>query len=111
VQRLVVAVVRDPHLRLDEDLGAVNPRRGDRLADLALVAIGGGGVDVPVAGFQCGADGVARLVGRRLEDAQADGRHLDVVVELQRSGGRRAHVLSSSRVMVGRIPPGQAASG
>ena len=50
VQRLVVAVVADPDLRLDEDLVAGEAGGLDGLADLALVAVGGGGVDVPVAG-------------------------------------------------------------
>ena len=49
VQRLVVAVVADPDLRLDEDLVTAKAGVADRLADLALVAVGGGGVDVPVA--------------------------------------------------------------
>ena len=52
VQGLVVAVVADPDLGLHEHLGAVQVRRGDRFADLPLVAVRGGGVDVPVAGLQ-----------------------------------------------------------
>ena len=35
----VVAVVADPHLRLDEQLGPVDAARGDRGADLALVEV------------------------------------------------------------------------
>ncbi len=53
----------------------------DRLADLALVAVGRGGVDVPVPGAQGRAHSVAGLVGGRLEDAQAERWHLDTVVE------------------------------
>ena len=47
VERLLVAVVADPDLRLDEHVarGRV-PERRIALADLALVAVGGGGVDV-----------------------------------------------------------------
>jgi hypothetical protein len=81
VQGLVVAVVGDPDLGLEEDVGAVEPRSADRVADLALVAVGGGGVDVAVPGVERGADGAARLVGRRLEDAEAQRGQLDPVVE------------------------------
>ena len=49
VQGLVVAVVADPDLGLQEDVGPVEARAVDRLTDLALVAVGGGGVDVAVA--------------------------------------------------------------
>ena len=51
VQRLVVAVVADPDLGLDEDLVAGDAGAVDGLADLALVAVRRGGVDVPVAGL------------------------------------------------------------
>ena len=53
----------------------------DGLADLPLVAVGGRGVDVAVAGIERGRDRATGLVGRRLEDAQADRRHLDAVVQ------------------------------
>ena len=49
VQGFVVAVVADPHLRLDEDLVAGDSCAADAVADLTLVGVGGGGVDVPVA--------------------------------------------------------------
>src|SRR3954466_5916309 len=80
VQRLVVAVVGDPDLRLDEDVGAVEARGADRLADLALVAVGGGGVDVAVAGGQRGLDG-GGLLRRALKDAEAERGNGDAVVE------------------------------
>jgi hypothetical protein len=64
VQSGVVAVVGDPGLGLDEDVGAVESGAADGFADLTLVAVGGGGVDEPVAGGQCGLDGGDRLVGR-----------------------------------------------
>jgi hypothetical protein len=73
VEGLVVAVVVDPDLGLDEDLGPVDPGCGDRFADLALVGRGGGGVDEPVAGVEGGADGIAGLVRWGLEDAEAEG--------------------------------------
>jgi hypothetical protein len=39
VQRLVIAVIADPDLRLDEDLAAVNARAADPLGDLTFVCI------------------------------------------------------------------------
>jgi hypothetical protein len=68
VQRLVVAVIGDPDLRLDEDLGAVETGPTDRLADLPLVEVRRGGVDVAVAGGQRRLDGRDRLVRGRLEE-------------------------------------------
>jgi hypothetical protein len=82
VQRLLVAVVADPHLRLEEHLAAVDAGGVDRLADLTFVAVGGGGVDMAVAGFKGGLHGVAGLFGRGLKDAEPDGGHVDAVVEL-----------------------------
>ena len=81
VQRLLVAVVADPDLGLEEHLFARDGGVADSLADLAFVAIGGGGVDVTVAGLEGGGDGVACLLGRGLEDAEADRGHPDPVVE------------------------------
>jgi hypothetical protein len=102
VQRLVVAVVADPDLGLDEHLGAVDGVGGDRFADLTLVAVGGGGVDMAVAGVQRGGHGVARLVRRSLEDAESEGGDRDVVVERQGRGRCRGHgpVFLSCRVVV-----------
>ena len=51
VQGLVVAVVADPDLGLDEHLVAGQAGAADGLADLPFVAVGGGGVDEPVAGL------------------------------------------------------------
>ena len=61
------------------------------VADLALVAVGGGGVDVPVADGEGRLDRADRLVGRRLEDAEAEHRQLDVVVQREGGGDRRGH--------------------
>ena len=67
VQRLVVAVVADPDLGLNEDLVAGEPGAVDGFADLALVAVRRGGVDVAVAAAQSRFHGCASLVGRGLE--------------------------------------------
>ena len=62
VQRLVVAVVADPDLGLQEDLPRGDAcERVHRFADLALVAVGGGRVDVAVAGVERGRDRAARV--------------------------------------------------
>ena len=74
VQRLVVSVVADPDLGLQEHLRRSSLGAVDRLADLALVAVGRRGVDVPVPGAERGADGISGLVWGRLEDAEARGR-------------------------------------
>jgi hypothetical protein len=63
VQGLVVAVVADPDLGLDEHVRTVDAGTADALADLPLVAVRGGGVDVPVAGRQRGLDRRRRLLG------------------------------------------------
>ena len=84
VQRLVVAVVADPDLGLEEDLGAVQPGVADRLADLPFVAVCGGGVDVPVARGQGGRHGRPGLVRGGLEDPETDGRQGHPVVQGQR---------------------------
>jgi hypothetical protein len=82
VQGLVVAVVGDPDLGLDEDLRAVETRATDRFADLALVAVRRGGVDVAVTGRQRGLDRCDRLVRSLLEDTEPQGLHLDALLRL-----------------------------
>ena len=89
VTRLVVAVVGDPHLRLEEDLIARDLRAAEAEADLALVAVRGGGVDEAIPGAQRRLDGIRRLVGRALEDAEAEGRHDDATRQGELEGGHR----------------------
>jgi hypothetical protein len=78
---LVISIVADPDLGLQEDRRTATLRRAHRFADLALVAVCGGRVNVAVAGVKRGRDRAARLVGRCLEDAEADRGHLDTVVQ------------------------------
>ena len=68
----------------------------DGVSDAAFVAVGGGGVDVAVADPERFFDGGGRLVGWRLEDAEADGGHLDTVVEGEGVG----HSIDFVRVLV-----------
>jgi hypothetical protein len=81
VQCLVVAVVADPDLGLQQDGGAAGCGGVHGLAYLALVAVGGGGVDVPVAGLQRRGDRRAGVVRRCLEHAEADCGQFDAVVQ------------------------------
>ena len=87
VERLVVSVVADPDLGLQEHIRWAQVGGVDGVADLALVAVGGGGVDVPVSGGECRAHRVAGLIGRGLKDAQAEDGHLHAVVEGDRFHG------------------------
>ena len=53
----------------------------DRVAHGFLVAVRGGGIDQPVAGLERVADGCLGLFRADLEDAEAEDRHVDAVVE------------------------------
>ena len=81
VQGLVVPVVADPDLRLEKDLGPVDVRVSQTFADLLLIAVGSGGVDVAVSGGQCRLHCSARLVGRGLEHAESECGQVDAVVQ------------------------------
>src|SRR6188474_1270868 len=70
-QGRVVALARVPQLGGDEDLLAGDPRRGYRRPDPALVAVRGGGVDVPVADCERLLDHPLGLLRWHLEDAEA----------------------------------------
>ena len=87
VQRLLVAVVVDPDLGLQEDLVTRDAGIAQALPDLALVAVGRGGVDQAVSGAQRGLDGLGRLLRLGLVDAEPDHGHLDAVVQDERAGG------------------------
>src|ERR1700734_2223063 len=81
MQRLAISIVADPDLGLQEDRRTTTLRRVPRFPTLALVAFRGSRVNVAVAGVERGRDRAARLVGRCLEDAEADRGHLDAVVQ------------------------------
>jgi hypothetical protein len=87
VQRGVVAVVADPDLRLEEHLIAGDARAADAVADLALVCVGGGRVDVTVSQAQGLLDRGGRGIGRGLEDAEPQEGHLHTVIEGDRGNG------------------------
>lgn len=86
VQGAVVAVVRDPQLGLEEHLGAIQAGSAEGLAHLALVAVGGSGVDQAVADAQRLGDRGDRLLRRGLEDAEAQRGHPDAVVQGEGGG-------------------------
>lgn len=65
----------------EEDLVACDAGSLDAIADLLLVAVGEGGVDVAVAVAEGGLDGVLDLVGLGLPRPQADGGDLGARVE------------------------------
>ena len=75
---VVEAVVE---LARDIDVGAVDTGLGDRLADLLLVAVHLGGVDVAVAGPEGGEGGRLRGLGSDLIGAEAQLRNRAGVVE------------------------------
>ena len=78
-----MTVVGGPDFRLEEDVLTGYAGAADALADLALVAVSGGGIDVPVADAQRGLDRVGGLLRGGLEDAQTDGGQFDAVVQGQ----------------------------
>jgi hypothetical protein len=79
-----------------EDLAAVQAGLTHRLPDLLLVAVHLRGVDVPVADLQGGPGRLGRVGGLDLEDAEAELRDLDAVVEPD--GGHGCHRRSSRSV-------------
>ncbi len=73
--------VLDPELGGDEQVLAGDAAVLDRVADGVLVAVGGGGVQQPVAGGEGIGDGLLGLVGGDLVDAEAEDGHPDAVVQ------------------------------
>src|SRR2546427_4236712 len=87
VEGLVVTVIADPHLRLDEDVRAVDARAANRRTDLALIEVSSGGIDEAVTGRQGALDGGLRLFIGDLEDTKAEAWHYDAIVQ----GDRGVH--------------------
>jgi hypothetical protein len=78
---VLITVVVVEALRRDEDVVAVEAGGAERLADLRLVLVGGRRVDVAVADLERAGDGLGGLVGRHLEDAEAELGDLHAVAE------------------------------
>ena len=74
VERRVMAVVADPDLRLEEQLGPRDGAGGDRCPDLGFVEIGRRRVDHSVSGTDGFLDGRLGHLGWSLEDAKPQGR-------------------------------------
>ena len=76
----------------DEHLAAVQAAVPDGPADLGLVAVHGGGVDVPVAELQGVRDGLVGAPARQLPGAEPDHRHGDPGTQVcHRNIGHSAH--------------------
>src|SRR6476660_5033493 len=80
-QRVVVRVEAVVELAGDEDVVAVDAGGADGLADLLLVSVHLGGVDVPVADLEGRERRVLGLLRVDLEHPEAELRDLDAVVE------------------------------
>jgi hypothetical protein len=75
------AGVLHPELGGHEQLFSGDAARGDRTSDCLLVALGGGGVQRPVARREGVAHGLLGLVNGDLVDAEAEDRHRYAVVQ------------------------------
>jgi len=91
MEHSVVAVIGDPYLRLDEQLGPIDAACGDRGANAGLVEVRGGRVDHPVPDPQGLLDGRPGFVRRGLEDAEPERGQLDAVIEANRPPVCRLH--------------------
>ena len=85
--QVVGSQVLHPHLGRDPDLVAVDAGGREPAADLFLVLVHRGGVDVAVAGVQRVGHGLLGLAGVDLEDAEPDGGNLDAADGLREWGG------------------------
>ena len=83
-QRRVVALVGIPHLRGDEQLIARDAAVANGTANAFFVVVQRCRVDEAVARVQGGAHGFDDLVRRHQEDAEAQLRHLELVVQHHR---------------------------
>ena len=90
-------VVRVRQLARDEDVLALQPGFAHCLADLELVAVQLGGVDVAVAGLERPEGRGFRVRGRDLEGAEPELRDFDTVVERDRRHGSHVPTLARQR--------------
>src|SRR5579862_4307795 len=90
--RPFVSLIFDPQLRGDEQLLAWNASGSDRPPHSFLVYVRASGIKRAVAGFQCVENGLFRLVGWDLEDAEPEDGHLDVVAQ-GHGGDRHAGIM------------------
>ena len=74
--------IRGLEFRGEEDLGAGDAGGLEALADLGLVVVGEGGIDMAVTSAKSGLNGVLNLTGGGLPCAEANSRHLVARVEL-----------------------------
>jgi hypothetical protein len=77
----VLAAVLDPQLGGDKQLVPSDAADGDGPADGRFVPVRLGGVEVAVADGEGVGDRLLGLIGRDLEDAEPQDRHLDAVVQ------------------------------
>ena len=101
---LLVALVLVPALGRHEHLAAVEPGGADRPPDRRLVAVGGGGVDVAVAGVERLRDDLLGLLRRHLEDAEAELRDPRAVA--QRDGRSLSSICRGAHDRAVPIPAG-----
>src|SRR6185437_7334814 len=79
----------------DEHVSPVQAAVGEGAADLLLVAVHGGGVDVPVAGLERVPGGLVREFAVQLPGAEPDHRHRDTAAKVyRRDVGHRSIVAS-----------------
>lgn len=106
---VVLPGVLDPQLGRDEQVLTGKAAGGDRPPDGFLVLVGGGGVQVPVAGLQGLFDDLLGLLGRDLEDAETEDGHLYAVVQgdLRYLRAHNPHVFISDKTAHGTNPMSQ----
>lgn len=75
----------------DEHLGPVQAAVGDGAADLFLVPVHGGGIDVPVADLQGVPDGLVGNLALHLPGAKADHRHRDAAAQVHHGNPSLGH--------------------
>ena len=97
--------VGDPHLGGQEEVLAGQSTGGDGRAHTLLVAVGLGGVDVAVADLEGLEHGALGLLRRGQEDAVADLRDVDAIVESDGGGGAVGHEFSFDAVGVSNLAP------